>query len=452
MNRIVLLLLFSVFFVGGCAALTAPTAVPIPTPVETAVSFTLPATANLIIDPVSNVVPTVNPEIIGLMESVSQQQLMGYVQTLERFGTRNAFSDIESDDFGIGAARRWIFSEFERVGNGRLQVSFQDFPLIYNNASATQQNVIATLPGNGKSDSILVIMAHYDNRAPDATDGETLAPGANDNASGVALLLETARLFSSREWNQTILFVALAAEEQGTFGARYLVQKLLLEDNREITAVLNYDGVGGRNGIPQNVRLFPTNLLQSPSGQLARYYEFIGGLYLPTFPVNVINRLDREGRWGDQREFVNVGVAAVRLIESEENSDLVNSKQDSWEFIDYHYLQQIVQLNVAVAANIAGAPSSPQSPTLSIAETSGNYQIMWPVDSEAAGYAIAFRPISEGGYPPFRFVTARDAGNVLLTGVDGTQVYAVSLAAIDGNGRLSYFSPEQFLEPVEASN
>ena len=200
-------------------------------------------------------------------------------------------------------------------------------------------------------------MAHYDNRAPEPTDGETYAPGANDNGSGIALLLESARLLSAYEWNQTIMFLAAAAEEQGTFGARHFVQTAFL-DNLNVLAAINYDAVGGRSGIPQFARLFAPNLRESPSGELARYYEYIGGLYVPAFPVTVIDALDREGRWGDHREFVAAGMPGIRVIESVEDPDLVNSRQDTWDRIDYDYLSQIVQLNLAVVANLAGAPSN----------------------------------------------------------------------------------------------
>lgn len=441
----------SMIFVG-CNALEAPPVVEMPTPVATAVPFSFESSRELVVDPVSDVVPSLDPEIVGLVNAVSQQQLMGYVQTMQGFGTRNAFSVTDDQNIGIGAARRWIFDEMERVGNGRLQVQFQDFPLTYSGFAANQRNVIATLPGLSDSPEVIVIAAHYDNRPPDVTDGETLSPGANDNGSGIALLIETARLLSAFEWNHTIIFAALAAEEQGTYGARFFVQRLFLEGT-PIMAAINYDSVGGRDGIPQNVRLFASNLLQSPSGQLGRYYEYIAGLYVPTFPVKVIDGLDREGRYGDQREFVNVGVGAIRIIESEEDPDLVNSKLDTWDRIDYAYLQNVTQLNVAVVANMAGSPVHPQPPIIDTA-VSGQLHLQWQVDETATGYAVAIRPINQPMLPVFRLVRAAQAGNVMFTGLDGAQIYTVSMAAIGENGRVSYFSPEILIDPglVSSSN
>ncbi|MAT99921.1 MAG: hypothetical protein CL608_22505 [Anaerolineaceae bacterium] len=432
----------------GCSLVEAPPQPVMPTPVATAVPWDVsqfPA-GEMVLDPVSDVVPQIDPQIAGLVADVSQQQLMGYVQTMQSFGNRNVFSVTDDPAFGIGATRQWLVNEFERVGNGRLQVTVQEFPLFYNGLSTTPYNVVATLPGRTQSKDIIVVMAHYDNRAPEPTDGETYAPGANDNGSGIALLLESARLLSAYEWNQTIVFLAAAAEEQGTFGSRHFVQTAFL-DGMNIIAAINYDAVGGRSGIPQYARLFAPNLLESPSGELARYYDYIAGLYVPAFPVEVIDALDREGRWGDHREFVNAGMPGIRVIESLEDPDMVNSRQDTWDRIDYNYLQRMVQMNISVVANLAGAPQTPQTPIIQALDSPGDFWLRWPTDPTVAGYAISFRPIGEGSFPTFRFVRANQAGNVALTGLDPNTRYAVSLTALDGNGRLGDFTPEVIVEP-----
>ncbi len=432
----------------GCGLFKEPPQPVIPTPIPTAPplpGFPM-SSGEQVTDPVSDIVPTVDPDTTGLVNAVSQQQLMAYVQTLESFGTRNSFSTIERDDYGVGGARRWIFNEFERVGNGRLQVAYDDFNLSYKGFTAEQRNVVATLPGSGPGDGVIIVMAHYDTRPQSATDGFTRAGGANDNGSGVALLLETARLLSSRDWNQTIMFIAMAAEEQETAGSRHFAQNAFL-DNMNILAVVSYDAVGGRAGIRQSVRLFAENLRGSVSGALGRYYEYVGGLYLPTFPVDIQDALDREGRWGDHREFVQVGMPAVRVMESEEDPDLVNSILDTWSLIDYSYLQKAVQTNIAVIANAAGAPPPPVVPTIVPMADPGTYLLTWPVDPRAAGYAISFRPVNSSSYAPFRFVRAHMAGNVVLTGYDPSVTYAVSIAGLDANGRLGIFTPEIIVGP-----
>jgi hypothetical protein len=434
---------------AGCSLLEEPPRPVIPTPIPTAPP--LPGSgegvpAQQVTDPVSDIVPAVDPEITDLLNLVSQQQLMAYVQTLENFGTRNSFSSLDREGFGIGAAKNWIFNEFTRVGNGRLQVSYDDFLLSYKGNTAEQSNVVATLPGVGTSDGIIIVMAHYDNRPVGDTDGFSKATGANDNASGVALLLETARIMSSREWNQTIMFIAMAAEEQGTYGSRHFAQNAFL-DNLNILAVVNYDAVGGRLGIPQLARMFAQNLSQSPAGEIARYYEYVGGHYLPTFPVVILDALDREGRYGDHREFVNLGMPAIRVMESEEDPDLLNSNLDTWDLIDYAYHQKLVQLNVAFLANAAGAPPPPVQPTIVPLADPGSFLLTWPVEPGVAGYAISFRPINSIIYEPFRYVRAEKAGNVVLTGYDPNTTYAVSMAALDERGRLGLFTPETIIEP-----
>lgn len=448
-RRVFPLALIGFLFLAGCSLLDGPQRPVIPTPPATAppidASFTL--SGELVTDPVSNVVPAVDPTITQLLNEVSQQQLTGYIQTLTSFGTRNAFSATDREDFGVGAARLWIFNEFVRVGNGRLQVQFQDFPLNYEGRFANQQNVVAALPGVGPNPNIIVIMAHYDTRPANVTDGISRAPGADDNASGIALLLETARILSSRQWNQTIVFAALAAEEQGTFGARYFVQETYLS-NLDVLAAVNYDTVGGRVGIPQSIRLFAPDLLTSPSGQLARYYDLTGGLYVPAFPLTIIDALDRDGRYGDHREFVKAAMPAVRLTESVENPDLLNSVRDTWDLIDYTYLQQVVQITAAMLANAAGGPPPPEPPTVAAMADPGSYLITWLPDPDVVGYAISFRPLNSPNFAPFRFVSGREAGNVALTDLEPNVVYGVSLAAIDGNGRVSLFSPEFIIEPT----
>ncbi|MCA9943855.1 MAG: M20/M25/M40 family metallo-hydrolase [Anaerolineales bacterium] len=444
--------IFIAWGLAGCSLVETPSQTAVPTPVATAVPWDVsqfPA-HEMVLNPVSDVVPQIDPQIAGLVAGVSKQQLTGYVQTMQSFGNRNVFSVTDDPQFGIGATRQWLVNEFERVGNGRLQVSIQEFPLFYNGLATTPYNVVATLPGSSGSQDIIVVMAHYDNRAPEPTDGETYAPGANDNGSGIALLLESARLLSAYEWNQTIVFLAAAAEEQGTFGSRHFVQTAFLEGTN-IIAAINYDAVGGRSGIPQYARLFAANLLESPAGELARYYEYMAGLYVPAFPVKVIDALDREGRWGDHREFVNAGMPGIRVIESVEDPDMVNSRTDTWDRIDYNYLQQIVQMNIAVVANLAGAPQTPQTPIIQTLDSPGDFWLRWPTDPDAAGYAISFRPLAEGSFPTFRFVRANQAGNVALTGLDPNTRYAVSLTALDENGRLGDFTPEVIMEPSQTA-
>jgi hypothetical protein len=392
-------------------------------------------------------VPVVDPDIAFLLDQVSQQNLKGYIQTLESFGTRHTFSETELDNFGIGAARRWISDEFVRVGNGRLRVESQPYSFVFQGIFTTQENIIATLPGTSDHAGVIVLMANYDTRAEDIIDGESLSPGADDNASGIANLLEVARLMSSRTWNQTIVFAALTAEEQGTYGSRHFVQEAFL-NYMPVDAGINNDMIGGRAGISQFARLYAFDLHGSNNGQLARYIKHMGELYVPNFPINLIDGLDREGRWGDQREFVNAGYPAVRIIESEEDLSIQNSERDTWSLIDYDYLQTMVQLNLATVANLVSVPP-PQPPTVARLPEPGSFELAWTPDPNVSGCAISFRPFANPDFPPFLYVSGDDIGRVQVSGMDPQEWYAVSFACQDEAGRMGLFSsPEVIIEPT----
>lgn len=401
---------------------------------------------NVVFNPVSNIVPAVDPTIGELVNEVSTQQLVSYVQTLESFGTRHGLSVTDSPDYGIGAARSWLAQEFERVGNGRLQVEVDPFPFTLNGITTEQQNIIATLPGNGSVPGAVVLVAHYDSRPIDPNDGTSLAPGANDNGSGVAAMLEIARLLSSQEWNMDVIFIAFAAEEQGTHGSLHYVTDSLI-DQLGITAVFDNDIVGGRSGIPQSIRVFSPGPDTSPTRQVVRYLDLLGGLYVPQFGVTMIDALDRPGRYSDHIRFLEVGIPAMRLTESVEDRDRQHNALDTSDALDYNYLRQVSQLNLATIANIIGAPGRPQTPDISPLESPGEYLFSWTVDPGAAGYAISLRPAGRNDFAPFRFVNVDEAGQVVITDLDPAVTYAVSIAAIDENGRLSLFSPEVILQP-----
>ncbi|MBP6473087.1 MAG: M20/M25/M40 family metallo-hydrolase [Chloroflexi bacterium] len=401
---------------------------------------------DVVFNPVSNVVPARDPELEALLNSVSQQQLVGYVQMLESFGTRSTFSVVDRTDFGLGAARLWIYNEFLRVGNGRLQVEFDTFPLTLDGLTTDQQNVVATLRGDGSAPGAVLLVAHYDSRTLNPNDGVSRAPGANDNASGVAAMLEAARVLSSQTWNQDVVFIAFAAEEQGRHGSRHYITNRL-PDSAGIDAVLDMDIVGGRPGIPQSVRVFSPGPDTSLPRQLARYLDFVGGLYLPAFDVIMVDAVDREGRYSDHMTFLDVGIPALRLTESVEDPNRNHNALDTSDALDYTYLRQITQLNLAAIANMIGAPPQPAPPTVSPMETAGSVILTWPVDGTAVGYVLSFRPVGTTDYAPFRFVRAEDAGQVAITDLAPGTTYALSMAALSSNGRVSLFSPEILLQP-----
>lgn len=430
----------------ACSLLQGPQSVPVPTPIAAPAANQIEGAGELVIDPVSDIVPGIDQDVQSLLDSISQQQLIGYVQTLENFQTRNTYSVVDDPAVGIGAARLWIQNEFLRVGNGRLLVQADDFPVTNGGVTTNQQNIVASLPGVGTHPGVFVLSAHYDSRTIDPADGRGSAPGADDNGSGVAVLLELARLLSSRTWNQTIVFVAFAAEEQGRHGSIHYVNEQRLNGTR-FDGVINMDIVGGRPGIPQALRMFTPGAEASPPKQFARYVNYISGLYVPQFPVNLIDAEDREGRYSDHITFLQAGVPAIRLTESQEDLIRQHTALDTWDEIDFSYLTQVAKINLATVGNIIGAPAPPQAPLIAPMSEPGAYILTWERDTKAAGYALSFRPAGAATYPPFRFVNARQAGNVAITGLDPNTTYYVSMAAFDGNGRISLFSPETAVGP-----
>ncbi|MCP5094166.1 MAG: M20/M25/M40 family metallo-hydrolase [Chloroflexi bacterium] len=365
---------------------------------------------------------------------------------MENFQTRNTFSSVDNPSEGIGAARLWIQNEFLRVGNGRMLVQADDFNVTNDGVTYNQQNIVATLRGSSSHSGVIVLGAHYDSRTIDPNDATGYAPGANDNASGVAVLLEVARLLSSQNWEQTVVFVAFAAEEQGRHGSIHYVNEMGLQGT-DVDGVIVNDIVGGRPGVPQSLRLFTPGSDTSQPIQFARYVNYVSGLYAPQFPVVLQNAEDRPGRYSDHISFLQASVPAVRLTESVEDPDRQHNGRDTWDGIDFSYLTQVAQINLTTIANIVGAPAKPESPLIAPMSDPGAYILTWEPDSDAAGYAISFRPAGSATYPPFRLVNAQQAGNVAITGLDPNTTYYVSMAALDANGRIGLFSPEVVVGP-----
>ena len=440
MRRLWVFALIFLVFSSGCSLLEGPQRPTIPTAVPPAAAQEL-APGELVFDPRSDITPGIDPDIVALVNAASQQNLVAYVQTLEGFGTRNTYSATDSETFGIGAARLWIFNELVRVGNGRLQVQFDDFPLTQDGFTTNQQNIVARLPGTSGHSGVIVLMAHYDSRTTDPANGSALAPGANDNASGIAVLIEVARLLSSRSWSQDVIFVAFAAEEQGTHGSRHFVADRML-DGWIIDAAINNDIVGGRPGIPQSIRVFTAGSDFEPPRQFAHYMDLVSQYYLPSFAITLEPTIDRPDRYSDHIRFLDAGIPALRLTESVEDFNVQHNGLDRSDLIDYNYLLQVTQLNLVTIANAIGAPPAPPAPTIAPMAEPGAYIVTWTPDPNAAGYALSFRPEGWPTYPPFVLVQQSQAGNVAITTLEPGTRYLVSMAALTENGRVGLFSPE----------
>jgi len=393
------------------------------------------------------IVPTVDPAIVALLNDVAAANLQATVQTLTQFGTRHALSETDSETRGIGAARRWLLAEFERVGRGRIQVSTQDFtldPALSNGYALPQQNILAILPGTNDETGVLVLMAHYDSRPSHLYDGLSDAPGADDDASGVAILLEVARLMSNRTWEQTIYFIVFAAEELETQGSRAFIA-YALSQGLTIECAINNDMVGGYAAIPAAVRVFSAGPDSSSSRQLARTLHHINQLYFPDFTVLLPNAPDRPDGYGDQREFYAVDIPAIRLTEVDEDSTIRHTLRDSADRLNDAYLAQITRLNIAVLANLAVTSPPHAAPTITFLALPDVYRLTWGEGIAAAGYVLAFRPPDSLTYTLTYYMAGTPFSYMALPGLDPQASYAYSLAIVDAAGHLSRFSPELLL-------
>jgi hypothetical protein len=173
----------------------------------------------------------------------------------------------------------------------------------------------------------------------------------------------------------------------------------------------------------------------------------IRSFYLPQFSLTHLNAEDRDGRWGDHMSFLHAGIPAVRITEFDEDPSTQHNSNDISPNLDYNYLSQVTQLNVAVVATMAGAPQTPDAPTIAAMSEAGSYIVSWLPDADTAGYAIAFRPVGSDEFPEFYYVDLAQSGNVALTTLDPNTRYAVSMAALNRNGRISPFSAEILIGP-----
>ncbi len=328
--------------------------------------------------------------------SVSAERIERDLQTLVSFGTRHTLSDTQSETRGVGAARRWVFSEFERISEacgGCLDVRYVSRTIEGERRIPEPTEVVSVIAiqrGTLDPDRVFIMPAHLDSRASDVMDAEIEAPGANDDASGVAGVIEAARVLSQHEFAGTIVYAPLTGEEQGLYGAR-IVADYALEQGWRVKGVLNNDMIGniaGIDGVIDNtvarvfsegtratetpeearIRRFTGGEVDSPSRNLARFVDRIADQYIRNLDVMMIYRLDRFGRGGDHRPFNEVGMPGVRIMEAHEHydrqhQDLRNEDGrhfgDTIEYVDFDYAAKLTSLNVAALALLAGAPPIP---------------------------------------------------------------------------------------------
>ncbi len=390
----------------------------------------------------SNLLPSQPPEAVvdRVVDSITSGPIASDIDKLVSFGTRHTLSRTDSETEGIGAARRWLASEFERYADeaGRDDVTVvleshtvpADGRRIFEDAEVV--NVVCMIPGSDPAsrDRLYYIIGHYDSRASGANDIEAAAPGANDDGSGTAVCLAVARALMSEQLESTVIIMPVAGEEQGLYGARMHAAQAA-DAGKDVRAVLSCDIVGDPTGpggkeARDRVRVFsegiPTALLaeegramsavrmlrtlsaesDSTSRQLARYLTEVADIHdLPVKPM-LIFRPDRFLRGGDHTAFNEAGFPAVRMTEVFENYDhqhqdvrTEDGRQfgDLPEFVDPEYIAGVAKLNAAAIVNLANAPSVPGNARIIAAELTNDTTLRWEAspESDVAGYEIVYR-------------------------------------------------------------
>ena len=340
------------------------------------------------------------PIIHQMVRDVSADRIENDIRKLVSFGTRHTLSDTKSQTQGIGAARRWIFSEFEKVSascGGCLEVMYVSDIVTGNRIPEPTEvvSVIAIQRGEHDPNRYVSMSGDIDSRISDPLNGNDKSPGANDNASGMAGVIEAARILSKYKFAGSIIYMGLSGEEQGLYGGR-IVAAHALKNKWRIKAVLNNDMIGnitGINGVVNNTsarvfsegtryvetedearqRRFSGGEVDSPSRNIARFIDRQADKYVPNLDVMMIYRLDRFGRGGHHRPFNAVGIPAVRIMETNEHYDrqhqdirVENGREygDVIEGVNFDYAKKLTALNISVLAEMAAAPPFPSNVTL----------------------------------------------------------------------------------------
>ncbi len=415
--------------------------------------------------------PSTDERIYDIVNNSSPERIETDIRMLAGFGTRNTFSDTLSDTRGIGAARRWIKAEFDKISaacGGCLEVFYQE-----NLQEASGRivedtnivNVVAVLRGTEHSDRYIIMSGDIDSRASSGSDGETDAPGANDNASGMAGVIEAARLLSQYRFPSTVVFAGLSGEEQGLWGGRHMAQ-VATDEGWNIAGVLNNDMIGNIHGIDgvidnSTFRVFSeatpvTEDLQArmryrtfggevdgPSRQLARYISKMTDTYIDNLRAIMIYRLDRFGRGGHHRPFNDAGFPGVRIMETHEHYDRQHQDlrtEDGREFgdvvewVDFDYASRLTAVNAIVMAGMAWAPPNPENVQIGGANSCCAV-LAWDAveQSNLAGYKVYWRDTTSPQWQWSRFVPA-GTQEQRLEGISiDNYLFGVAAVSADGN-------------------
>ncbi|MEP0005987.1 MAG: M28 family metallopeptidase [Balneola sp.] len=403
----------------------------------------------------------------------SAERIERDIQTLVDFGTRHTLSDTVSSKRGIGAARRWIKAEFERISadcGGCLEV-FYVSDVISGQRRIPDPvnivNVVAIQRGTADPNRFVMMSGDIDSRVSDPLDGVSDSPGANDNASGMAGVIESARVLTKYEFPGSIMYVGLSGEEQGLFGGQILADHAL-EKGWRIKAVLNNDMIGnikGINGVINNttarvfsegtraveteqearIRRFTGGEVDSPSRNVARYVDKMADLYITNLDVMMIYRLDRFGRGGHHRPFNAVGFPGVRIMETNENYVMQHQDirtedgvkyGDTIDGVDFDYAAKLTGLNAVTMASMAWAPNPPVNVQIQGAVRPST-TLKWEAlndeqNPQLAGYKIYWRLTDSNQWEKSVFVPAGSTSHTLENVVIDNYLFGVASVSKEG--------------------
>lgn len=414
-------------------------------------------------------------EIEKMVQEISSDNIQQDIRTLVGFHTRHNLSVQDNATQGIGASWHWIKAEMEKSipdSKGRLTVAFDDYTVGGEGQRLKKEthlkNVIATLKGTNPDDNrIFVVSAHLDSRVESDDDGTSFAPGADDDGSGIAAILELVRIMSKHEFSGTIVFMAVSGEEHGLYGSAHMAQRAK-DENWNLVAMLNNDMIGCssssetelRNnmqvrifseGVPayetpemERLRKYTSGENDGKARQLARYIKEIGERYVDQLTVSLNYRNDRFGRGGDHTPFCKLGFTAVRITEFNENYDrthkvprVENGVQlgDLPEFVDFEYVRKNAGINLATLANLASAPFEPENTGVVISGLTNKTTLKWTAPEKGvkpAGYYILMRETDQPMWQRKIFVTGTE-----VTLPYSKDNYFFAVQSVDSNGHES---------------
>ena len=404
--------------------------------------------------------------ITAIMAQVSAARLRATDEHLVAFGTRNTFSEAGPPGRGVFAARDWIAGQFRAIAagtDGRMTVTLDEYTQHADGKRVPRDvkisSVIAALRGDEPGGRTYVMSSHYDSRNTDDADGTRDAPGADDNGSGTAAVLEAARVLAGTHPHATLIFATYDAEEQGLFGSAHHAQTLRAA-GADVQGDLNNDIIGASVGDrgeknPGLVRIFSEALPlgadphrvnvvgsenDSPSRELARFARSIGDPDVPGLQGELIYRADRFLRGGDQESFTAVGYPAIRFVEPVET--FAHQHQDVrveggvqygdlGRFMDFEYLAQVTRYNVAVLSALANGPGRPAKAWVTTKELTNDTTLGWATVPGAVRYEVARRRTTDALWTSFT-----DAGHTnTVTLPYSKDDWLFGVRAVDAQGR-----------------